>query len=184
MKYKKLEIDGPVLFSPQTFSDDRGSFMETFKASIFNEAFGKIVDFVQDNQSLSIKKGTVRGLHFQSPPRAQGKLVRCVAGAILDVAVDVRKGSDTFGQHVKADLTSFNNQQLWVPEGFLHGFVTLEPNTVVAYKCTDYYSKEHDGNVRWDDPNLEIDWDISKSNAILSDKDINAPLFEDFDSPF
>ena len=121
MTLEKFEIDGPLLFVPRSFNDDRGSFMETFRSSVFNEAVGEEVNFVQDNQSLSIKEGTVRGLHYQSPPRAQGKLVRCVAGSILDVAVDARKGSNTFGQHIKAELSVSNNHQLWVPSGFLHG---------------------------------------------------------------
>lgn len=184
MKFESLEISDVIKITPRVFADDRGEFMETFKQSAFNEEVGKKVVFVQDNQSLSLTKGTVRGLHFQSPPFAQGKLVRCVKGAIVDVAVDVRKGSSTFGQYVSARLTASNHEQLWVPEGFLHGFSTLEPDTIVQYKCTNYYSPEADGNVFWNDPDLDIDWGINPDDAVLSAKDVKAPLFAAFTSPF
>ena len=139
---------------------------------------------MQENQSLSLPAFTIRGLHFQSPPHPQGKLVRCTQGAIIDVAVDARQGSSTYGQHVTAELTAKNSCQLWVPEGFLHGFVTLEANTEVQYKCTDYYSAECDGNILWNDSTLNINWAIDPLHAILSDKDKDAPLFKDFHTPF
>ena len=184
MKTSKFPIDGPALFEVPAFSDDRGYFMETFQSRLFSEATGCETPFVQDNQSFSKHKGTVRGLHYQSPPYAQGKLVRCSQGSILDVAVDVRKGSKTYGQHVKAILSAENMGQLWVPVGFLHGFVTLEANTIVCYKCTNYYSPIHDGNVSWSDTVLNIDWGLASDEAHLSPKDAMAPSFDDFDSPF
>jgi len=158
--------------------------METFKADIFKEVTGSNLTFVQDNQSLSKDVGTVRGLHFQAPPHAQGKLVRCLRGKIIDVVVDARINSSTYGQHIKAELTDENGEQLWVPPGFLHGFVTLVPDTVIVYKCTDYYAPECDGNVLWNDPDLGIDWGLDSNKAILSNKDSNAPRFKDFESPF
>ena len=141
-------------------------------------------NFVQDNHSLSAQTNTVRGLHFQSPPHAQAKLVRCGRGRLLDVAVDIRKGSPTFGQWVAEELSFENGKQLLIPHGFLHGFVTLEPDTEIIYKCDDYYAPECDGAVRFDDPDLGIDWGIDPNKAILSDKDANAPFLKDFDSPF
>ena len=158
--------------------------METFRQDIFDEAVGKTVTFAQDNHSLSAPIGTLRGLHFQAPPHAQGKLVRCINGSIIDVAVDVRQSSPTYGQHVSVKLSADNAQQLWVPVGFLHGFVTLEPNTEVVYKVTDYYSPDCDGGVLWNDPELAIDWGISEENVILSDKDGQAQTFSDFKTPF
>ncbi|MGB3455678.1 MAG: dTDP-4-dehydrorhamnose 3,5-epimerase [Litorimonas sp.] len=184
MDIRRFDIDGPVLFAPRRFEDERGYFSETFRQSVFDEAVGTPVRFVQDNQSLSQRAGTVRGLHFQSPPHAQGKLVRCTAGAVMDVAVDVRRGSPTYGQHVRAELNAQTGHQLWVPEGFLHGFATLSDDAVVQYKCTDYYDKPCDGNVSWDDPDLGIDWGLGGRAAILSDKDAAAPRFADFDTPF
>lgn len=184
MNIDHFDIDGVVLFTPRRFGDDRGYFMETFRQSSFDEAVGGPVIFVQDNQSLSKDKGTVRGLHFQSPPHAQGKLVRCTQGAIIDVAVDARTGSPTYGQHVAVELTPDNGGQLWVPAGFLHGFSTLTDDTIVQYKCTDYYAADCDGNVAWNDPDLAIDWGIDASKAVLSAKDAAAPLMADFTSPF
>lgn len=184
MNFNFFPISGLCLITPQKFGDDRGFFMETFKSKAFNEALGKKITFVQDNHSLSAPAGTIRGLHFQSPPHAQGKLVRCIRGRILDVAVDVRKNSPTYGQHVSVELTSQNAKQLWVPEGFLHGFATLEANTEVVYKVTDYYAPKCDGNVLWNDPDLKIDWGIEKASVILSEKDTKAPLFKGFNSPF
>ena len=140
METAYFDIKGPVLFTPKLHLDARGYFMETFTAQSFKAATGETLSFVQDNQSYSEAKHTIRGLHFQSPPHAQGKLVRCLAGSILDVAVDIRSGSETYGQHVKVVLSEDNKSQLWVPPGFLHGFATLEPDAVVAYKCTDYYA--------------------------------------------
>ena len=184
MNFESQKIADVFKITPRSFGDDRGEFMETFKSSLFQEKTGCDATFVQDNQSLSVSPFTVRGLHFQHPPFAQGKLVRCTQGEIIDVAVDIRKGSPTFGQHVSVHLTSENKAQLWVPEGFLHGFSTLVPNTIVQYKCTNYYSAECDGNVMWNDEKLGIDWGIDGEYAILSDKDKLAPTFAKFDSPF
>ena len=180
---RKTFIDDVLIIAPRRFSDDRGFFSETYNARAFREA-GFDQTFVQDNHSLSLEKGTVRGLHYQSPPAAQGKLVRTSRGAILDVAVDVRMGSPTFGKHVKELLSAENGVQLYVPEGFLHGFITLEPNTEVQYKVTDFYSAEHDGSVLWNSPALGIDWGAETANAVLSEKDANATPWADFSSPF
>lgn len=184
MKIQNLDIPAVKLIIPKKFGDDRGFFMETFRQNLFNNTIGQRVTFVQDNHSLSEFAGTIRGLHFQAPPRAQGKLVRCVKGSILDVAIDIRKSSPTYGVYVSAKLSAENANQLWVPEGFLHGFATLEPKTEVVYKVTDYYAPESDGNVRWNDSSLAIDWGIDTGQAIISEKDMKAPLFKDFTSPF
>lgn len=145
---------------------------------------GLDLTFVQDNHSLSRQAGTIRGLHFQSPPAAQAKLVRCGRGALFDVAVDIRKGSATFGRWTGAELSHENGQQMLIPQGFLHGFMTLTPETEIIYKCTDYYAPEHEGAVRFDDPAIGIDWPQIAGPPILSDKDLNAPSFASFDSPF
>ena len=184
MKAEHFDVLGPVLFTPKKFGDARGFFMETFRHDFFCSMVKEEIVFVQDNHSLSGQTGTLRGLHFQSPPHAQGKLVRCTKGRIVDVAVDIRTSSPTFGQHVKAELTSENASQLWVPPGFLHGFLTLGPNTEVQYKCTDYYAPSCDGNVAWDDPDLAIDWGIDSKAVMLSDKDKQAPSMKNFNSPF
>lgn len=168
---------------PQRFGDARGFFSESWNQRRMEMA-GLEFDWVQDNHSLSVDFPTVRGLHFQSPPHAQVKLVRCGRGRLFDVAVDIRLGSPTFGRWVGEELSAQNGKQLLIPEGFLHGFVTREPNTEVLYKCSDYYAPECDGAVRFDDPDLGIDWEIELGNAILSDKDRNAQLFADFASPF
>lgn len=184
MKFEFFDIDGLCLVTPRKFGDDRGYFMETFQDKLFNDAIGETISFVQDNQSLSTLAGTVRGLHFQAPPYGQGKLVRCISGSITDVAVDVRQNSTTYGKSITALLSAENAKQLWVPEGFLHGFVTLEENTEVVYKVTNYYDKSSDGNVQWNDPDLAIDWGISQNSASLSEKDKAAPAFKSFKSPF
>jgi dTDP-4-dehydrorhamnose 3,5-epimerase len=184
MRFERLAISDVVLITPRKFLDERGFFMETFRHENFCKFVGKDIRFIQDNHSLSISANTVRGLHYQLPPYAQGKLVRCTRGSIVDVAVDARQNSPTYGVHVTAKLTAENGCQLWVPEGFLHGFSTLDPYTEVQYKCTNYYSAECDGNRLWNDPALGIDWGIDPSLAILSDKDKLAPKFTDFDSPF
>jgi len=184
MQVDEFDIEGVLLIRPRKFADERGFFMETFSAKTFNDAVGEKTVFVQDNHSLSKQAGTVRGLHFQSPPHAQGKLVRCTRGAIIDVAVDVRSGSKTYGQHIRAELTAENASQLWVPAGFLHGFATLMPDTEVQYKVTDIYAPDCDGNVRWNDPDLAIDWGIDPALAMLSEKDAIAPLFGGFRTPF
>ena len=184
MNITKFDIEGPMLIEPRLFKDDRGYFYESFRADKFNEAAGETVDFVQDNQSFSAPKGTVRGLHYQSNPFAQGKLVRCLSGSIIDIIVDVREGSPTYGQHLRVELTGENHQQFFVPAGFLHGFATQEPDTLVAYKVTNYYSSECDGNVLWNSPSLGLDWGISDDEAVLSAKDAIAPDFVSWTTPF
>jgi dTDP-4-dehydrorhamnose 3,5-epimerase len=176
MKIEKFDIEGLLLIEPVKHGDSRGFFSETFRADKF-EAVAGAVQFVQDNQSLSAKKGTLRGLHYQKEPRGQGKLIRVLRGAILDVAVDARKGSPTFGKHVAVELSEENWRQLYVPDGFLHGFCTLMDNTEVVYKVTDYYSPEHDAGVRWNDPDLAITWPVTESEATVSEKDKNAISF-------
>lgn len=181
-----LEIEtgailGPMRIRPRQFGDDRGRFAETWRQAHFDEAVGRAVRFVQDNESMS-GKDVLRGLHFQVPDRAQAKLVRVVRGAAMDVAVDLRKGSPTYGHFEKVLLSAENRWQFWVPEGFAHGFLTLEPDTVFAYKCTDIYSPEHERSIRWDDPDLGIDWGIV--DPLLSPKDMGAPSFAAFESPF
>lgn len=184
MQIERFNVEDLILITPRRFSDDRGYFTETYKREAFNAIVGKDIPLIQDNESLSSAAGTVRGLHFQAPPHAQGKLVRCVAGALIDVAVDVRSGSPTYGQHVRVELSAENGAQLWVPEGFLHGFSTLMPNTVINYKVTDVYAAGCEGSVMWNDPELGIDWGIDGSQAQLSSKDTDAPLFKDFVTPF
>ena len=184
MNIQSLAIPDIKILTPRIFEDSRGYFMEAFNAEKFSAVTAKPAPFIQDNHSFSAAIYTVRGLHYQSPPYAQGKLVRCSRGRILDVAVDIRIGSPTFGQHVTAELSADNAQQLWVPSGFLHGFATLEPNTEVQYKCTNLYAPECDGNILWNDPCLNIDWGFDPKLACLSDKDILAPKFADFKSPF
>ena len=168
---------------PRRFGDHRGFFSETWNRKSWAEA-GIDLDFVQDNHSLSATKGTLRGLHFQSPPAAQDKLISVVAGAVLDVAVDIRKGSPRYGQWVGVELSADNGRQPLVPKGFLHGFLTLLPDTQAVYKCTDYYAPDCDGAVRFDDPDIGIDWGMAAEMLTLSDKDAAAPAFADFDSPF
>lgn len=174
MNFEKLDIPDVVLIEPKKFGDNRGYFMETFRQALFAEKVGDF-EFVQDNQSLSAEVGTVRGLHFQLDPKAQGKLVRCIAGALLDVAVDIRTGSPTYGRHVAVELTAENGKQLWVPPGFAHGFCTLAPNTEISYKVTNYYSAEHDRGLLWNDPALAIAWPVDAEKAALSDKDTKQP---------
>lgn len=183
LKIEHTALSGVVILTPARFGDHRGFFSESWSAKVMAE-HGLDLDFVQDNHSLSAKVGTVRGLHFQTPPHAQDKLVRCGRGALRDVAVDIRHGSPTFGQSVAVDLTAENGRQLLVPKGFLHGFVTLQPDTEIVYKCTDYYAPDCDAGVRWNDPALNIDWGISGDDAVLSDKDTTAPLLADLPTYF
>ncbi|MEO1660841.1 MAG: dTDP-4-dehydrorhamnose 3,5-epimerase [Pseudomonadota bacterium] len=183
IKSEAMDIPDVKLITPPRFGDDRGFFSETYNKERFVSA-GISADFIQDNHSLSATKGTVRGLHYQSPPFAQAKLVRVLRGAIIDVAVDVRKGSETYGQWVSAELSAENGTQIFVPRGFLHGFTTLVPNTEVAYKVDNYYSAECDGSVAWNDTDLAIDWKIDMASATVSDKDARAPCFADFETPF
>ena len=180
MEIQKTPIQGLLILKPRVAYDPRGYFYESYRKDLFDE-LGINDTFVQDNQSLS-QKGILRGLHFQAPPHAQGKLVRVIAGAVLDVVVDIRKASPTYGQQFSITLTSENLLQFWVPLGFAHGFLTLEDNTIFAYKCTNYYNKSSEGGIRWNDPALGIDWNVE--NPLLSDKDKLTPLFQDFDSPF
>jgi dTDP-4-dehydrorhamnose 3,5-epimerase len=178
----KTALPGVVILTPQRFGDARGWFSETFNADRMTAA-GIGIDWVQDNHSFSAAKGTLRGLHFQRPPRAQDKLVRCTRGAIWDVAVDARVGSATFGRWTGVELTPDNGQQLLVPKGCLHGFVTLLPDTEVQYKCSDTYAPDCDGSVAWDDPDLAIDWPLDGA-PVLSAKDQAAPRWRDWASPF
>jgi len=184
MHFTSLAISDVKLFTPRAFTDERGFFMETFKSTDFCQAVEQDIVFVQDNQSLSKFAYTLRGLHYQCPPQAQGKLIRCTRGSILDVAVDARIGSPSYGQHVKVRLDANKAEQIWVPTGFLHGFLTLEPDTEVQYKCTSYYNAECDGNVIWNDPDLAIDWGVDDKNVVLSKKDTTACTFAKLDSPF
>ena len=183
MQVEKTPLSGVLLITPRRFGDSRGFFAEVWNRRVAAEA-GVDVDFVQDNQSLSAQKGTVRGLHFQAPPRAQAKLVRCGRGAVWDVAVDARKGSPTYGQWTGAELSAENGCQLYIPMGFLHGFSTLTDDAELLYKCSDYYAPEADGAVRFDSPSLGIDWKLDGVSPTLSEKDVAAPDFADFDSPF
>ncbi len=181
MKIEPTLLPGVLILTPARFGDDRGWFSETFNAPRM-QAAGIVVDWVQDNHSMSAKVGTVRGLHYQRPPHAQDKLVRCTRGAIFDVAVDFRRGSPTFGKSVGTDLTPENARQLLVPKGFLHGFVTRLPDTEVQYKCSDVYASDCDGAVRWNDPDIGIDWAVA--DPVLSAKDAAAPFLCDLTSPF
>ncbi|MCB9962677.1 MAG: dTDP-4-dehydrorhamnose 3,5-epimerase [Hyphomonas sp.] len=177
----ELAIPDVKLVTPRRFGDDRGFFSETYNRQRFVDA-GITAEFIQDNHSYSANKGTIRGLHYQAPPFAQTKLVRVLRGAILDVVVDVRKGSATYGKWVSVELSAESGTQIFVPCGFLHGFATLMPDTEIAYKVDAYYSKECDGAVIWNDPDLGIDWGVEE--ATLSGKDAEAPAFRDFKSPF
>lgn len=183
MDMRETEIPDVKVFTPKRFADNRGYFMETFTKNKF-DALAPGLDFVQDNESYSKEVFTVRGLHYQAPPFAQDKLVRVLAGRVLDVVVDVRKGSPTFGKWVGEELSAKNGAQLLAPKGFLHGFMTLEPDTVVAYKVTAFYDGPSDGAVFWASPGLGISWPVGQGKAILSDKDLKAQAFEAFQSPF
>lgn len=177
MKIIKTKIPDVLIFEPQKFGDSRGYFFESFRQDVFEKAVGKI-NFVQDNQSKS-SYGVLRGLHFQRPPYSQSKLVRCLEGEVLDVAVDLRIGSPTYGQHEAVRLSAENNRQLWVPQGFGHGFVVLSKTAVVAYKCDNYYAPEYDGGIIWNDLALGIDWLIPETEIQLSEKDKKQPGFGD-----
>ncbi len=180
MKVEKTHIDGLLVITPTVFGDERGHFFESFRKDTL-KAYGVETDFVQDNQSLS-SKGILRGLHFQKDPHAQGKLVRVLQGSVIDVAVDIRPNSLTYGQHFSIELNESNKTMFYIPPGFAHGFLTLEDNTIFAYKCTNYYHKESEGCVLWNSPSLEINWGID--SPILSEKDKIATDFADFKSPF
>ncbi|MGI6046820.1 MAG: dTDP-4-dehydrorhamnose 3,5-epimerase [Petrimonas sp.] len=169
MNIIKTEIEGLVIIEPEVFSDERGYFFESFSQREFEEKVCKTV-FVQDNESKSIY-GVLRGLHFQKPPFAQAKLVRVVSGKVLDVAVDIRKGSPTFGKHVSVELSGANKRQLFIPRGFAHGFAVLSNEAVFQYKCDNYYAPDYEDGILWNDPVLEIDWKIPMKDVILSEKD-------------
>lgn len=183
----KTEIDCVVIIEPKVFGDARGYFFESFSERDFNEAMTPIlghgIKFVQDNESMS-SYGVMRGLHFQTMPYTQSKLVRCVKGAVLDVAVDIRKGSPTYGQHVAVELTEDNHRQFFVPRGFAHGFAVLSETAVFQYKCDNFYAPANDGGVSIVDDSLGIDWRIPVEKALLSEKDTKHDLLKDFDSPF
>lgn len=183
MQFKKTKLPGVFLIFPQRVGDARGYFMETFRLNVFKREVGPF-DFVQENKSFSAEVGTVRGLHYQLSPKAQGKLVSCAAGALLDVAVDIRQGSPTYGQTVTAELTAENNCQLWIPPGFAHGFCTLSADTMISYKVTDYYSSEHDRGILWSDPALAIDWPVAAYKAVLSEKDKTQPRLSEIQTNF
>lgn len=180
MEIIETKIPDLYIVKPMVFEDHRGYFFESYNKEKFLQK-GIDQNFVQDNESKSMK-GVLRGLHFQKPPYAQGKLVRVMKGAVLDVAVDIRKNSPTYGQWASIELTESNKWMYWVPPGFAHGFVTLEDNTVFFYKCTNVYNKESEGSILWNDPDLQINWGIS--DPLLSDKDKVSPLFRNFVSPF
>ena len=183
MRILKTDIDGVLIIEPRLFEDERGYFFEAFSERKFAELTGIITRFVQDNESRSAV-GVVRGLHFQLPPHAQSKLVRVVRGTILDVAVDIRRGSPTFGRYVAVELSEHNHRQLFIPRGFAHGFSVLEGDAIVEYKCDNYYAPESEGAIRWDDSTLAIDWHISDNEAIVSAKDKLKPLFEECETLF
>lgn len=182
MNVIKTEIEGVVILEPRIFSDSRGYFFESFSKREFDEKIS-VIDFVQDNESCS-SCGVMRGLHFQRPPFAQAKLVRCVKGSVLDVALDIRKGSPTYGKHVAVELTEDNHRQFFIPRGFAHGFAVLSDIAVFQYKCDNYYHPEADGGISILDKSLGIDWRIDPSEAILSEKDLKHVLFRDFETPF
>ena len=182
MEVTKTHIDGLLIIEPKVFKDSRGYFFESFSQRDF-EAQVKTVNFVQDNESMS-SYGVMRGLHFQRPPFTQSKLVRCVRGAVLDVAVDIRKGSPTYGQHVAVELTEDNHRQFFISKGFAHGFAVLSPTAVFQYKCDEFYHPEADAGISILDDSLGIDWRIPIDKAILSEKDTRHALLPDFDSPF
>lgn len=182
MVVDETNLAGIRVITPSRFGDHRGFFAESYNKERYAEV-GVLADFVQDNHSLSATKGTVRGLHFQGPPRAQAKLVRCGRGAMFDVAVDIRRGSPTYGHWTAHELTADNGVQLYIPAGFAHGFVTLQADTEIVYKCSDYYAPETEGSLRWDDPDIGIDWPLTGA-PVLSEKDANAPLFAELNSSF
>lgn len=180
MEIINTEINGLLIIKPKVFEDDRGYFFESYNQNVFSN-LGINVNFVQDNQSLS-GKNVLRGLHFQNTPFAQAKLVRVIKGSVLDVAVDIRKNSPTYGKHLSIELTEKNKTMFYIPEGFAHGFLTLEDETIFSYKCTNFYNKESEGCILWNDPVLNINWNVN--HPIISDKDKVGTLFKDFNSNF
>lgn len=183
MTIRKIDIEGLFVVEPRIFGDSRGYFFESFNARDFEQQTGVVTDFCQDNESKS-SYGVIRGLHFQKPPYAQSKLVRVVKGAVLDVAVDIRKGSPTYGKYYAVELSEENHLQFFIPKGFAHGFSVLTEEVVFQYKCDQYYAPQSEGAIAWDDPMLKIDWRIPEGKALLSDKDKHHPSFLDFETPF
>lgn len=181
MKVNKTELEGVLIIEPQVFVDYRGWFVETYSKEKMAK-FGIVADFVQDNHSLSTYKGTLRGIHFQNDPKSQTKLIRCTKGAILDVAVDLRKGSPTYKQWASIELSAENKKMLFIPKGFGHGFLTLSDDAEFQYKVDEYYAPENDRSIRFDDPEINVNWNIN--NPIISDKDKNAPFLKDSDINF
>ncbi|MDY5968512.1 MAG: dTDP-4-dehydrorhamnose 3,5-epimerase [Bacteroidales bacterium] len=183
MEAKETVIKGVFVIQPKVYGDARGYFFESWSQRDFDQAIGHHVEFCQDNESLS-HRGVLRGLHFQKPPHAQSKLVRCVMGKVLDVAVDIRKGSPTYGQHVAALLTGENHCQFFIPKGFAHGFSVLSDTALFQYKCDEFYHPESEGAIAWDDAQLAIDWQLTQEEILLSEKDMQHPAFSNFESPF
>lgn len=182
MDIEQTSIEGLLIVTPKAFADDRGFFMETYNRDRYVES-GIAEAFVQDNVSVS-KKGTLRGLHYQAPPFAQGKLVQVLRGSVLDVAVDIRFGSPTFGRYEAVELSAENRKQFWIPAGFAHGFVALENDTIFSYKCTNVYSPENDRGIRWNDSQIAIQWPFAESELLISDKDKKQPLLIDIPQEF
>lgn len=182
MKFLNTSIEGLVIIEPTVFGDNRGYFLESYNKKKFEEAIGK-VSFVQDNESKS-SKGVLRGLHFQKPPYAQAKLVRCIEGKVLDVAVDIRDGSETYGKHVSVELSGENKKQVFIPRGFAHGFLVLSNTAIVSYKVDNNYAPAHDAGIRWDDPTLNIQWGVNEREVLVSEKDTKLPFFSEFETPF
>lgn len=182
MKFIRSDIQDVYIFEPTVYEDERGCFLESYNYVNFNEAVGKTI-FVQDNESKS-KRGVIRGLHFQVPPYAQAKLVRCIEGAVIDVAVDIRKNSPTYGKHVALEITGDNKKQLYIPRGFAHGFAVISDEAIVAYKVDNVYSPEHDSGILWNDPDLNIDWKLINHEVVVSEKDKNLVNLKSFNSPF
>ena len=182
MKFVKTPLEGLVIIEPAVFSDDRGWFLESYNKNKFEKAIGEIL-FVQDNESKS-SKGVLRGLHFQKPPYAQAKLVRCIEGKVLDVAVDIREGSETYGEHITVELSGENKKQVFIPRGFAHGFLVLSNTAIVSYKVDNNYAPAHDAGIRWDDSMLNIQWGVNESEVLVSEKDAKLPFFSEFKTPF
>ncbi len=180
MLIEKFNIEGPLLITPRIFPDDRGYFFESYNEQLF-QSQGLTARFVQDNQSCS-KKNVLRGLHYQAPPFDQGKLVRVVKGSVIDIAVDIRKGSPTYGQHLRISLDAISQKMFWIPPGFAHGFLSLEDDTIFLYKCTNVYHKESEGGIIWNDPALNIDWGVS--HPLVSPKDLELPELRNIETPF
>jgi dTDP-4-dehydrorhamnose 3,5-epimerase len=182
MNFIKTKISDLVIIEPNVFGDDRGYFLESYNQAEFEKSIGNIT-FIQDNESKS-SKGVLRGLHFQRPPFAQAKLVRCIEGVVLDVAVDIRKNSKTYGMHVAVELSGKNKRQMFVPKGFAHGFVVLSEFATVAYKVDNTYAPKEEGGILWNDPQLKVDWQLNEKEVQLSEKDKNLSFFSEFETPF